>query len=293
MAQAEVTNKERIEALEKERHYEAKTYMIKKVLNSRSNRMVTFNEAMRFGLLDVDSGCWVDKQTEERVMLDDALKRGFIKGRLMKEGEGTAIDPVNKVVAKNVEEVKNDAGVLNKKQAPENGGGDGHLNNGREKKDAARNGDSDIQSKQASESFTEPLHVKPACNFSKASDENSEDQNGESKNHINIGSEHDKQELNGKKNNFNNAQKVDSSVKVDDEKNSAISSANELKSNSKDTNGDASANGNGDEEKEEQGTVQPNEDEAKTEEASEKGDSSMNEDASKNKKKKKKNKKKK
>ena len=111
--------------LERDANYEAKTYVIKTVMNSRNGRMVPFNEAMRLNLLDIDSGCFVDKQTEERVPLEEALKRGLVKGRLVKEGEGSMIDPSNKLVAKNLGAVKNAASAVAafKKNAAGGGGG--------------------------------------------------------------------------------------------------------------------------------------------------------------------------
>ena len=89
--------------------YEARTYLVRSVADQRRQRSVGFNEAVSLGLIDVEHGCYVDNTNREKISLDEALRKGLVKGRRLKEGEDAgslAVDPDNRVVAGNLGKFK-------------------------------------------------------------------------------------------------------------------------------------------------------------------------------------------
>lgn len=95
--------------------YEARTYLVRSVVDQRRQRTVGFNEAVSLGLIDVEHGCYVDSASREKLSLDEALRKGFVKGRRLREGEDAgalAINPDNRVVAGNLGKFKAAAGAV-------------------------------------------------------------------------------------------------------------------------------------------------------------------------------------
>ncbi|ESN93740.1 hypothetical protein HELRODRAFT_193942 [Helobdella robusta] len=113
--QAEIVRKQNADSLDAN-EYETRNYLVRAVVDTQSKKTITFSEAVQLGIIDIDHGCFVDSRGGERVSIGEALKRGFIKGRLVDEGEDQSVltlSPANIVVARNLGKLKNVVGAIN------------------------------------------------------------------------------------------------------------------------------------------------------------------------------------
>ena len=70
-------------------------------------RPVPFTEAVRRGLVDLDTGCYVNNVTGEQVFAGDAIRRGFFKGEVVDHPSSVVgIDSSNRVVVERVQHVR-------------------------------------------------------------------------------------------------------------------------------------------------------------------------------------------
>jgi hypothetical protein len=68
---------------------------------------VPFDEAIRRGLLDRHTGCYINNKTGERVPASEAIKRGFFKCSLVDDSTSLAdIDSSNRLTVNRVEHVR-------------------------------------------------------------------------------------------------------------------------------------------------------------------------------------------
>lgn len=75
-------------------------YAIRAVVDRKNKKTVTFDEAVRLGLVDRDTGAYYDNVTNEKLYIGDALVRGFLKARQVSESEARDlnIDPTNQIL---------------------------------------------------------------------------------------------------------------------------------------------------------------------------------------------------
>ena len=77
---------------------ESKTYAVHGVHDTKRNRKVSFVDAVSTGLLDNETGDYVNNVTGERMPVTDAIMKGLIKARVVTDTSKLAIDPENKMV---------------------------------------------------------------------------------------------------------------------------------------------------------------------------------------------------
>jgi len=68
---------------------------------------VPFTEAVRRGLVDCDTGCYVNNVTGERVFAADAIRRGLYKGDVVDDPSSlVGVDSSNRVVVERIDRVR-------------------------------------------------------------------------------------------------------------------------------------------------------------------------------------------
>lgn len=75
-----------------------RTYAVHGVLDKKTNQKVSFADALSSGILDKESGEYVNNVTMERLPVQDAIMKGFIKARIVTDTSKLDIDPENKMV---------------------------------------------------------------------------------------------------------------------------------------------------------------------------------------------------
>ena len=91
---------------ESEPTWEVKTYAVSAVVDQRLKKKVPFYDAVRRGLIEKDTGNYVNNRTGERIYVMEAIKRGFLKAKLVTDTTGLDIDPENKVVVERMDMIK-------------------------------------------------------------------------------------------------------------------------------------------------------------------------------------------
>jgi len=76
----------------------SKIYAVRAVVDRRLKKTVTFQDAIRAGIIDKESGAYRDNLTGEKMYVGDAIMRGFLKARLLESSFGLNIDPENRMV---------------------------------------------------------------------------------------------------------------------------------------------------------------------------------------------------
>jgi len=70
-------------------------------------RPVPFTDAVRRGLVDRDTGCYINNVTEERVFAGDAIRRGLYKGEVIDDPTSfIGVDSSNHVVVERIDRVR-------------------------------------------------------------------------------------------------------------------------------------------------------------------------------------------
>jgi hypothetical protein len=62
-----------------------KTYAIHAVIDTRTNKRLTFAEAIRLGFMDPETGAYTNKSTRETIYVGDAIKQGWIKASVVSD----------------------------------------------------------------------------------------------------------------------------------------------------------------------------------------------------------------
>ncbi|CAH1780721.1 unnamed protein product [Owenia fusiformis] len=83
-----------------------KTYAIHHVVNQKLKKKITFSEAVRDGILDKNTGSYLNNITGERIYVGDAIMRGFLKATVVEDPTTLDIDPENKMVVSKVENIR-------------------------------------------------------------------------------------------------------------------------------------------------------------------------------------------
>jgi len=70
-------------------------------------RPVPFTEALRRGLVNLETGCYINNVTSEQVFAADAMRRGFFKGEVVDDPTSlVGIDSSNRVVVERIHYVR-------------------------------------------------------------------------------------------------------------------------------------------------------------------------------------------
>ena len=67
---------------------------------------MSFNDAVNAGLLDRDTGEYVNNVTQQKVGVQEAIMRGFIKARVVADPSKLEVDPRNTIVVEKMESAK-------------------------------------------------------------------------------------------------------------------------------------------------------------------------------------------
>lgn len=85
---------------------ETKTYAVHGVVDQRKKNKVSFTDAVRDGLLDRSTGDYVNNVTGQKVGVQEAIMRGFIKARVVTDPSKLEVDPRNTIVVEKMESAK-------------------------------------------------------------------------------------------------------------------------------------------------------------------------------------------
>ena len=100
-----------------EPEYESKTYAVNAVVDQKLKKKVPFYEAVSRGLIDRDTGNYVNNVTGEKIYVAEAIRRGFLKAHEVEDTAGLDIDTENKVVVERMEKIRRNVlksvGVIN------------------------------------------------------------------------------------------------------------------------------------------------------------------------------------
>ncbi|XP_033759950.1 uncharacterized protein LOC117342079 isoform X2 [Pecten maximus] len=85
---------------------QVKTYAVHGVVDQKLKSKVSFMTAVNEGLLDRDDGQYVNNVTGDKVPVQEAIMRGFIKARLVTDPSKLDIDPSNNIVIDRLEKAR-------------------------------------------------------------------------------------------------------------------------------------------------------------------------------------------
>jgi len=88
---------------------ESKTYVINAVVDQNSYKPVPFGDAVRCGLIDRRTGCYVDSRSGERVQAGEAIRRGLFKAVVVDDASALNVDGADRDVVNQVNKAKRDA----------------------------------------------------------------------------------------------------------------------------------------------------------------------------------------
>lgn len=86
--------------------FETKTYAVSAVVDQVLKRPVPFVEAIRKGLIDRETGNYINNATGERFFAAEAIRRGFFKSVVVDDPTTLNIDATNRVVVDRIEKVR-------------------------------------------------------------------------------------------------------------------------------------------------------------------------------------------
>ena len=96
---------------------ETKMYAVSAVVDQSRKKKVPFYEAVCSGLIDKETGNYVNNVTGEKIYVAEAIKRGFLKAREIQDTKGLNIEAENKVVINRMDKMRRNVmksvGVLN------------------------------------------------------------------------------------------------------------------------------------------------------------------------------------
>lgn len=84
----------------------SRTYAIRAVVDQRLKKRVPFVEAVQRKLVDRDSGNYYNNLTGETVHVLEAIRRGFLKAKLIDDPTKLDIDPHNKMVVHSINKMR-------------------------------------------------------------------------------------------------------------------------------------------------------------------------------------------
>ncbi|BFZ06761.1 hypothetical protein BsWGS_09799 [Bradybaena similaris] len=83
-----------------------KTYAVHGVVDQKKKQKVSFADALRDGLLERDTGEYVNNVTQEHVAVLEAIMKGFIKARVVSDPSKLDINPENSIVIEKLSSAK-------------------------------------------------------------------------------------------------------------------------------------------------------------------------------------------
>ena len=84
----------------------AQSYAVRAVVDVRRKKVITFQEAVRQGIIDRDTGAYKDNKTGEVMYIGDAIMRGFLKARKIDDPSSLDINPENKMIIDKTEKIR-------------------------------------------------------------------------------------------------------------------------------------------------------------------------------------------
>ncbi len=82
------------------------TYAVRAVVDTRRKVTITFHEAVSQGIINRETGAFMDTSTGESMYVGDAIMRGFLKARQIEDTNTLDIDPANKMVIDKTETIR-------------------------------------------------------------------------------------------------------------------------------------------------------------------------------------------
>lgn len=83
-----------------------KTYSVSGVVDQLRKEKVPFSDAIRQGLLDKETGEYINNKTHQKISVHEAIMKGFIKARVVADPSKLDIDPKNKIIVQKFENAK-------------------------------------------------------------------------------------------------------------------------------------------------------------------------------------------
>lgn len=81
-------------------------YAVRGVVDRKNIKVITFAEAIQRGIIDRQSGLFVDTSNGEKLYVADAIARGFLKARKVDDPNSLDVDPSNKMVIEKTNLIK-------------------------------------------------------------------------------------------------------------------------------------------------------------------------------------------
>uniref|UniRef100_A0A0B7AGD8 SH3 domain-containing protein n=1 Tax=Arion vulgaris TaxID=1028688 RepID=A0A0B7AGD8_9EUPU len=91
---------------EQKKEVVTKTYLVYGVVDQKKKQKVSFTDAIQDGLLDRDTGEYINNVTMNRVGVQDAIMKGFIKARIVTDPSKLEINPSNMIVVEKLSNAK-------------------------------------------------------------------------------------------------------------------------------------------------------------------------------------------
>ena len=85
-----------------------KIYAVLAVVDHQMKMAITFRDAVRANILDREAGTYHDNVADEKMFVEDAIKRGFLKARVIdvEEYRSLDVDPLNRMVVEKTEKIR-------------------------------------------------------------------------------------------------------------------------------------------------------------------------------------------
>ena len=97
--------------------HDVKTYAVNAVVDQRLRKKIPFQEAVQRGLIDKNTGNYINNVTGEHVYVADAIQRGFLKAKAVEDSMGLDMDATNTVVVERVDLIRKNVlkpiGIIN------------------------------------------------------------------------------------------------------------------------------------------------------------------------------------
>lgn len=82
------------------------TYAVRAVVDRKEKKTVTFSEAVKRGIIEKDTGNFVDTETGEKLYVGDAIVRGFLKARIVEDPTSLNINPENTIMVEKTQKIR-------------------------------------------------------------------------------------------------------------------------------------------------------------------------------------------
>lgn len=86
--------------------FRTRTYVVRAVVDQRLKKRVPFLEAINRRLVDRESGNYHNNLTGETIHVLEAIRRGFLKAKIVDDPSTLDIDPTNKMVVQSINKMK-------------------------------------------------------------------------------------------------------------------------------------------------------------------------------------------